>query len=86
MLEPCGRACLERMELYHEDTRNGFKYTLGWLHQWACSRSFGLGALCASVHLHLLLSWLCSFLPVNTWHPFAVNRHFIRHSTAAGLH
>ena len=39
-----GRACLERMELYHEDTRNGFNYTLGWLHQWACSRSFGLGA------------------------------------------
>lgn len=39
---PC-RACLERMELYHEDTRRGFEYTLGWLRQWACSRSFGLG-------------------------------------------
>lgn len=37
------RACLERMELYHEDTRRGFHYTLGWLRQWACSRSFGLG-------------------------------------------
>jgi hypothetical protein len=31
------------MELYHEDTRKGFEYTLGWLRQWACSRSFGLG-------------------------------------------
>ena len=41
---PAPRACLDGMELYHEDTRNGFKYTLGWLHQWACSRSFGLGA------------------------------------------
>ena len=37
------RACLERMELYHEETRRGFEYTLGWLRQWACSRSFGLG-------------------------------------------
>ncbi|BDA46666.1 Leucine-tRNA ligase, cytoplasmic [Coccomyxa sp. Obi] len=37
------RACLERMELYHDDTRRGFEYTLGWLRQWACSRSFGLG-------------------------------------------
>ena len=31
------------MELYHEETRRGFEYTLGWLRQWACSRSFGLG-------------------------------------------
>ena len=37
------RACLERMELYHDETRRGFEYTLGWLRQWACSRSFGLG-------------------------------------------
>ena len=37
------RACLERMELYQEETRRGFEYTLGWLRQWACSRSFGLG-------------------------------------------
>ena len=31
------------MELYHDETRRGFDYTLGWLRQWACSRSFGLG-------------------------------------------
>lgn len=31
------------MELYHEETQRGFGYTLGWLRQWACSRSFGLG-------------------------------------------
>ena len=31
------------MELYHDETRRGFEYTLGWLRQWACSRSFGLG-------------------------------------------
>ena len=31
------------MTLYHEETKRGFEYTLGWLRQWACSRSFGLG-------------------------------------------
>ena len=34
---------LDRMELYNDDTRHGFEHTLGWLRQWACSRSFGLG-------------------------------------------
>ncbi|KAG6554492.1 hypothetical protein Mapa_003870 [Marchantia paleacea] len=36
--------CLKQMELYHDETRNGFEHTLGWLNQWACSRSFGLGS------------------------------------------
>ncbi|KAM2669375.1 hypothetical protein EV2_020853 [Malus domestica] len=31
------------MNLYHDETRHGFEHTLGWLNQWACSRSFGLG-------------------------------------------
>lgn len=35
--------CLARMELFDETTRNAFLHTLGWLNQWACSRSFGLG-------------------------------------------
>ncbi|PIA61472.1 hypothetical protein AQUCO_00300759v1 [Aquilegia coerulea] len=35
--------CLKEMNLYHEETRHGFEHTLGWLNQWACSRSFGLG-------------------------------------------
>eukprot|EP00898_Chlorokybus_atmophyticus_P008880 jgi/Chlat1/8994/Chrsp94S08281 len=34
---------LSKMELYHEEARNQFEHTLGWLNQWACSRSFGLG-------------------------------------------
>ena len=34
---------LDRMELFNDDTRHGFEHTLGWLRQWACSRSFGLG-------------------------------------------
>lgn len=35
--------CLAGMELYHDEARHGFEHTLGWLNQWACSRSFGLG-------------------------------------------
>ncbi|KAG0562416.1 hypothetical protein KC19_9G144200 [Ceratodon purpureus] len=35
--------CLKGMELYNDEARNGFEHTLGWLNQWACSRSFGLG-------------------------------------------
>ncbi|CAM8989579.1 unnamed protein product [Rhodiola kirilowii] len=35
--------CLENMNLFSDETRNGFLHTLGWLNQWACSRSFGLG-------------------------------------------
>lgn len=36
-------ACLKHMELYDDNTRHQFEHTLGWLNQWACSRSFGLG-------------------------------------------
>ncbi|CAO2161754.1 unnamed protein product [Urochloa humidicola] len=35
--------CLENMNTFSTETRNGFEHTLGWLNQWACSRSFGLG-------------------------------------------
>eukprot|EP00252_Welwitschia_mirabilis_P016916 TRINITY_DN37672_c0_g1_i1.p1 TRINITY_DN37672_c0_g1~~TRINITY_DN37672_c0_g1_i1.p1 ORF type:complete len:1138 (+),score=208.54 TRINITY_DN37672_c0_g1_i1:127-3540(+) len=35
--------CLQSMELYCQETRHGFEHTLGWLNQWACSRSYGLG-------------------------------------------
>ncbi|KAF9605934.1 hypothetical protein IFM89_021082 [Coptis chinensis] len=35
--------CLSNMKLYGDETRHGFEHTLGWLNQWACSRSFGLG-------------------------------------------
>ena len=35
--------CLAGMETYHDEARKAFEHTLGWLRQWACSRSFGLG-------------------------------------------
>ncbi|RAL38063.1 hypothetical protein DM860_000757 [Cuscuta australis] len=35
--------CLSGMSLYSDENRHGFEHTFGWLNQWACSRSFGLG-------------------------------------------
>lgn len=32
------------LETYSSDTKNGFKSVLGWLNQWACARSYGLGS------------------------------------------
>jgi leucyl-tRNA synthetase len=34
---------LKNMELYSSITRNKFEIALGWLNQWACSRTYGLG-------------------------------------------
>ena len=34
---------LGQLECYHSEARHAFEHTLGWLRQWACSRSFGLG-------------------------------------------
>lgn len=38
------RKCLAKLNTYGEETRNQFTNTLSWLHEWACSRSFGLGS------------------------------------------
>ncbi|GAA5938691.1 leucine--tRNA ligase CDC60 [Sporobolomyces koalae] len=35
---------LARMNTYQDETRNGFEGALGWLRQWACARSYGLGS------------------------------------------
>ncbi|GAA6028905.1 hypothetical protein JCM8097_001498 [Rhodosporidiobolus ruineniae] len=35
---------LSRMNTYQPETRNSFEGTLGWLRQWACARSYGLGS------------------------------------------
>ncbi|UJR23818.1 hypothetical protein I4U23_026794 [Adineta vaga] len=34
---------LDRMNLYHIETKNQFEGVLSWLHEHACSRSYGLG-------------------------------------------
>jgi len=35
---------LKNMEFYSEDTKRRFEIALGWLNQWACSRTYGLGS------------------------------------------
>uniref|UniRef100_A0A1A9WKF6 leucine--tRNA ligase n=1 Tax=Glossina brevipalpis TaxID=37001 RepID=A0A1A9WKF6_9MUSC len=34
---------LSEMETYHEEVRNNFEHCLEWLHEYACSRTYGLG-------------------------------------------
>ncbi|CRL00851.1 CLUMA_CG014102, isoform A [Clunio marinus] len=34
---------LKSMETYHEEARRNFEYCLDWLHEYACSRTYGLG-------------------------------------------
>lgn len=38
------QACVAKMDCYAEETKRQFEHTLGWMHQWACSRSYGLGS------------------------------------------
>ena len=38
------RKLLSQANLYSEDVRRQFSHVLGWLHEWACSRAFGLGS------------------------------------------
>ncbi|KAJ1677878.1 cytosolic leucyl tRNA synthetase, partial [Spiromyces aspiralis] len=35
---------LAKMNTYNEETRHQFERTLGWLNQWACARTYGLGS------------------------------------------
>ncbi|KAK4700721.1 leucyl-tRNA synthetase, partial [Phenoliferia sp. Uapishka_3] len=35
---------LSKMNTYSKETKNGFEQTLGWLRQWACARTYGLGS------------------------------------------
>lgn len=45
LTEVCvGDRLLSRMNTYQPETRHGFERTLGWLRQWACARSYGLGS------------------------------------------
>ncbi|KAG5674705.1 hypothetical protein PVAND_004657 [Polypedilum vanderplanki] len=34
---------LKNIETYHEESRKSFEHCLGWLHEYACSRTYGLG-------------------------------------------
>lgn len=36
--------CVDGLRTFHTETKNAFDAVLGWLNQWACSRSYGLGS------------------------------------------
>lgn len=36
---------MERLNTFSDETRNQFQHTFGWLQQWACSRTYGLGSI-----------------------------------------
>jgi leucyl-tRNA synthetase len=35
---------MKTMEFFSEETRKTFEWALGWMNQWACSRTYGLGS------------------------------------------
>jgi len=49
------------MYIPHPETRHQFITTLDWLHEWACSRSYGLGT-----HLPWDPQWLIESLSDST--------------------
>lgn len=38
------KKALEKMNLYHDEVRRNFNFVLDWLHEHACSRTYGLGS------------------------------------------
>ena len=37
------RECIRGVETYHDETKDALLKTIDWLHEWGCSRMFGLG-------------------------------------------
>ena len=35
--------CLDNMNTYHDEVKKNFMSCLNWLHEYACSRTYGLG-------------------------------------------
>ncbi|WFD32159.1 leucine--tRNA ligase [Malassezia sp. CBS 17886] len=42
--QDAARRLLAQMNTFQPETRHSFEHVLGWLHQWACARSYGLGS------------------------------------------
>lgn len=69
------KACLERMETFAPETRATFERTLDWLHDWACSRSYGLGS-----HLPWDKQWLIESLSDSTiYMAYYTVAHFLQY-------
>lgn len=50
---------LKNMNTYHDEVRKNFTSCLNWLHEYACSRTYGLGN--ATYFLYIVLfSFICT--------------------------
>lgn len=38
------KLCLKKLNTFSDDTRKNLEHTIDWLHEYACSRSYGLGS------------------------------------------
>lgn len=46
---------LENLDTFHDEVRKNFQASLDWLHEYACSRTYGLGKICMRIFKMLLL-------------------------------
>lgn len=65
------------IELYNPQTKKDFLLTVDWLHEWACSRSYGLGT-----NLPWDPQYVIESLSDSTIYMVSRHTHAINHSTA----
>lgn len=68
------KECLAKMNTYCEEVRRMFEYTVDWLHEYACSRSYGLGSKLSWDPQYLIESLSDSTI-YNAFYPVA---HFLQ--------
>ncbi|KAK3919230.1 Leucine--tRNA ligase, cytoplasmic [Frankliniella fusca] len=74
------KKCLDGMNTYHEEVRRNFMATLDWLHEYACSRTYGLGT-----KLPWDEQWLIESLSDSTiYMAFYTVAHFLQEGTFRG--
>lgn len=74
------KKCLDGMNTYHEEVRRNFIATLNWLHEYACSRTYGLGT-----KLPWDEQWLIESLSDSTiYMAFYTVAHFLQEGTFRG--
>lgn len=50
------KECIKKINFFHAESMNQMDFILGWLREWACSRSFGLGTRLPWDHTYLIES------------------------------
>ncbi|KAI8440512.1 hypothetical protein MSG28_001770 [Choristoneura fumiferana] len=72
--------CLAEINTYHDEVRKNFQATLNWLHEYACSRTYGLGT-----KLPWDQQWLIESLSDSTiYNAYYTIAHYIQGGTFRG--